>query len=335
MTKTDSKNWNACFQKLFDFFYNSNVFCRVSRTVTQHNSVRIQGCNLLCCVGARHSYNFKTAFQKFAADICLCTKVPENNLFSLSVFHGKIRIVDFCSICLNRNKAVFCRLAENYVSRLFNSCCTSGYRSNCIYNCVGTDFFQQGSLFAFIIQGLECGFCFVAFARNNHPVHNAGFAQNLCEFSCINVVKTNYILRFEVRIDVAAAAEVRRSFAPFTDNVAAKIAFCTFVIFCNIAVVSNQRKSLSYNLTVIAWICKCFKIAVHTGSKNCFSDNTAFSSKTFSFKNHAVCQKQNSFFFAFLFHNLPHFFQKIARKPSFQPLGLKKKLNSKKSNSAL
>ena len=156
MAKTDTKNWCSSFQKLFDFSDDSNVFCRISRSVTKHDSIRIQCHNLICCICRRNCNYFKTALQKLTADISFGTKVPEHNLFAFTVFHCFIRIVDFCPVCSYRNKTIFSAFTKNYISRFFNPSSTASYRSNCIHNFIFFYFFKKSSFFLFVIQSGKC-----------------------------------------------------------------------------------------------------------------------------------------------------------------------------------
>ena len=248
MAKADSKDWDfAVVAELMDFFDDADIFCRVSRSVTEHDSV---WSHFDYFVGSGIIWNYgylAAAFFQFALNVELGTEVEENDGMQGGVAGALPRREgsDQRSGREGRDFSLF------YI-----------YYLNCVGDFVVFDFFEE-----FLRAEV-----FGAFAAYYHAVHDAGFAKAFCEGAGVDAADADDALGFKEVVERAGAAEVGRLVAELADYIAADEAFPAFVIFGDDSVISYKGEGLGNYLAVVAWVGEGFEVAGHSCGKNCFAD---------------------------------------------------------------
>ena len=84
-----------------------DIFLWVARAIREHNAIRIECLNLLCCCACRHDCNCAATLYKLSSDIILSTDIPKNDLEFLVL----------CLICF-KIRAGYGLYGINYLIRL-------------------------------------------------------------------------------------------------------------------------------------------------------------------------------------------------------------------------
>ena len=140
-------------------------------------------------------------------------------------------------------------------------------RADGILNGVSTNLFQQS---IFLCIDIFCGDC---------TVHDTVFPNLSGQATGINAVNADDVLFFQERIHIAFHPEIGWGIAPFPYDIATDIGAVRLAVCFVHAVVSDQRKCLDDQLTVIARVGHGFLIGSHTRRKYDFSDCRSLDTK--------------------------------------------------------